>query len=771
MMLPLHTFGESVSENVIRDTVWTISGSPYVLQGDVQIYPGVTLTVQPGVEVVIPVGDSLIVGGELIARGEENNPISFHSDLTIPAYNQPAGIIFLSTAESARFIGGLNPVFSYDHENREIILTYESGSILEYCTFAGLPTAIELDSCYPYIAESTVSGCPYGIQLSENREIPLPQWFFLYHNTFEDCSQNPMWYDLGGSYYFPFALLTGNVIKDSVHDSFVSIYSSHMSGDTFLFLFDNQVINNNGIALDDNGPYTFLYADNNLIDGNNRGISAGNAVLLHNTVTNNLSTQNYSVERGAGIYLNGPRSVLFNNTIQSNAVSSEDYGDNIALRSKEGNQFTLRYNKLGNSNGDLFDIYLDTKYQGIDEDTSSNMSVDAAYNFWESRDTDNLSDHIYDHSDNFLAGTVSYSPVLSSEELQAIEDTQSDLTVPPTLLTPEANAFMPGTLTLNFSWAPVAGATKYLLCTNGHANIPTEAVRIMEVDGQTSAEITYFPFTSYAQKYIYWFVVAGNEKGWSLPSEIRKVYFSIDPYVVSGSVLDENEAPVADVYIKGEGEGVFSSETGTYSLIVRDESAGTGEGGEGYILSLKKRGFSDCYTFPRLKKSFDTFGDLTVISNAAKEQIYAVCGQALDSACGSITGIVVDENDNALSGAEVFVEPASGSIYYLDADNSPDFSLTRTGSSGRFVILNVAPGDYRISANLDGYSFDITDLSGGNFIGPYIRVYQNSITVDALVGSSESESGETDDDGTGSVGDGGGGGGGGCFISTTSGSL
>ncbi|HPJ95464.1 MAG TPA: carboxypeptidase-like regulatory domain-containing protein [Deltaproteobacteria bacterium] len=544
-----------------------------------------------------------------------------------------------------------------------------------------------------------------------------------------------------------------------------------MSGDTFLFLFDNQVINNNGIALDDNGPYTFLYADNNLIDGNNRGISAGNAVLLHNTVTNNLSTQNYSVERGAGIYLNGPRSVLFNNTIQSNAVSSEDYGDNIALRSKEGNQFTLRYNKLGNSNGDLFDIYLDTKYQGIDEDTSSNMSVDAAYNFWESRDTDNLSDHIYDHSDNFLAGTVSYSPVLSSEELQAIEDTQSDLTVPPTLLTPEANAFMPGTLTLNFSWAPVAGATKYLLCTNGHANIPTEAVRIMEVDGQTSAEITYFPFTSYAQKYIYWFVVAGNEKGWSLPSEIRKVYFSIDPYVVSGSVLDENEAPVADVYIKGEGEGVFSSETGTYSLIVRDESAGTGEGGEGYILSLKKRGFSDCYTFPRLKKSFDTFGDLTVISNAAKEQIYAVCGQALDSACGSITGIVVDENDNALSGAEVFVEPASGSIYYLDADNSPDFSLTRTGSSGRFVILNVAPGDYRISANLDGYSFDITDLSGGNFIGPYIRVYQNSITVDALVGSSESESGETDDDGTGSVGDGGGGGGGGCFISTTSGSL
>jgi hypothetical protein len=30
------------------------------------------------------------------------------------------------------------------------------------------------------------------------------------------------------------------------------------------------------------------------------------------------------------------------------------------LKSKEGNQFTVQYNNLGNSNGDGIDLYLDT---------------------------------------------------------------------------------------------------------------------------------------------------------------------------------------------------------------------------------------------------------------------------------------------------------------------------------------------------------------------------------------------------------------------------
>ena len=155
---------------------------------------------------------------------------------------------------------------------------------------------------------------------------------------------------------------------------------------------------------------------------------------------------------------------------------------------------------------------------------------------------------------------------------------------------------------------------------------------------------------------------------------------------------------------------------------------------EGLIYSLKKEGFSDCYTFFRLSESFDIFGNLTIISNAAKDAIYDACGEISNTTKGTIAGIVVDKNDQVLSGAEVFIEPPSGNIYYLDANNLPNLPLAQTGYSRKFVILNVAPGSYRISANLDGQKVSV--------IGPGIIVRENSITVDAFVDKSGLATGE-----------------------------
>jgi hypothetical protein len=740
----------NVTENITQDTTWGTSGSPYIIESDIQVYPNTTLTVEPGVEVVIHVGASLIIGGELIARGEPTNFIIFNSNVTIPAGGQPAGIIFESTAARANFLGDFKPIFSYDHTNRELKLIYESGSILEYCQFSGLPTAIELNGSYPYISNNLITGCPRGIRIAGSNQIPIPQWLFLYQNTIENCSGQAIF--AGTVSPSTFALFTGNIIQSNVdNDQEWAAYLSDLGADTFLFLFNNRIIDNKGYGIVNHGVYTFLYADNNEIVGNGQGLTASNAVLLNNTITNNntCSYPVWAIAKGAGVYLNGPRAVLFNNTIQANEICPGSKGDNIMLKSQEGNQFTIQNNNIGNSNGDKIDIYLDADYQRVDCNTSKNMIVDATNNFWQNRDTNNLSQNIYDFTDDFCAGTVNYQPILSTLM------TPINLTTPPTLIAPEHNALKPGTLTLNFSWQPVSGATKYLLCTNGRANIPTEAMRIMEVHGQTSAEIKYSPSTDYTSKYVYWFVVAGNENGWSLPSEIRKVYFSGDTYLVNGKILDENGIPVSEVYIVGEGgKGVFSDNNGNYTMITRDT------GREGLSYTLIKEGFSDCYTFPRFHESFDTFGDLTIISKAGKDTIYNACGETPDIAKGTIAGIVVDKNDQALTGAEVYIEPSSGNIYYLDENNLPDFSLTKTGSSGKFIMLNVAPGNYRISANLDGYTFSITDTYGQTYIGPNIKVYENSITVDALVEKSEVSTG-----GGGGTSDGGGGGGG-CFIAT-----
>jgi hypothetical protein len=71
------------------DTVWTAANSPYVLQGDLTVPSGKTLTIQPGVEVQLMQGDTLASGldagrteltinGTLLAQGSAQSPIVFH---------------------------------------------------------------------------------------------------------------------------------------------------------------------------------------------------------------------------------------------------------------------------------------------------------------------------------------------------------------------------------------------------------------------------------------------------------------------------------------------------------------------------------------------------------------------------------------------------------------------------------------------------------------------------------------------------------------------
>jgi hypothetical protein len=63
-----------------RDTIWTLVDSPFVISGDVTIYPGATLTIEPAVQVMFGGNFSLIVEGNLIADGAQTNEINFTSN-------------------------------------------------------------------------------------------------------------------------------------------------------------------------------------------------------------------------------------------------------------------------------------------------------------------------------------------------------------------------------------------------------------------------------------------------------------------------------------------------------------------------------------------------------------------------------------------------------------------------------------------------------------------------------------------------------------------
>jgi len=105
----------NVGGYIRTNTVWTADKSPYILTSSIIVNPGVTLTIQPGVEVRLDEGKGIQVDGTLIARGTEQAKIIF----TNSTVNKPWGyILFTDSSQDACF------------DNKG---AYVDGSILEYC--------------------------------------------------------------------------------------------------------------------------------------------------------------------------------------------------------------------------------------------------------------------------------------------------------------------------------------------------------------------------------------------------------------------------------------------------------------------------------------------------------------------------------------------------------------------------------------------------------------------------------------------------------------
>lgn len=86
------------SANITADTNWSITGSPYIIQGQLNVDPGVTLTIDPGVELQFlypPTGTDFFAGpqnlggirveGTLHAVGTSASPITMRLDPAAPA--------------------------------------------------------------------------------------------------------------------------------------------------------------------------------------------------------------------------------------------------------------------------------------------------------------------------------------------------------------------------------------------------------------------------------------------------------------------------------------------------------------------------------------------------------------------------------------------------------------------------------------------------------------------------------------------------------------
>ena len=84
----------TVGGSITAATTWTKEESPYLVTETVEVIEGVTLTIEPGVKAVCNRDTGLVVWGQLIAAGTQEEMIEFTSAEAAPSPGDWDGICF-----------------------------------------------------------------------------------------------------------------------------------------------------------------------------------------------------------------------------------------------------------------------------------------------------------------------------------------------------------------------------------------------------------------------------------------------------------------------------------------------------------------------------------------------------------------------------------------------------------------------------------------------------------------------------------------------------
>ncbi|MCX5885618.1 MAG: DUF1566 domain-containing protein [Proteobacteria bacterium] len=104
------TFGDtSVSGIITNDTTWTEANNPYIIVGNIGVEKGVTLTIEPGVQVIVDGYYYLGLKGKIVANGTDSKPIVFTSS---PSFYDWEGIEFILAPDSD-YSGWEGSIFNY----------------------------------------------------------------------------------------------------------------------------------------------------------------------------------------------------------------------------------------------------------------------------------------------------------------------------------------------------------------------------------------------------------------------------------------------------------------------------------------------------------------------------------------------------------------------------------------------------------------------------------------------------------------------------------
>jgi hypothetical protein len=403
----------NVCGTIIADTTWTKANSPYVLTCSIFVMSGVTLTIEPGVEVRFNGNYSIEIDGTFIAQGTPAAPISFGG----PDSQYWGYIYFRDGSTDAE----------YDAEGQ-----YLSGSIMQYCTvkYAGAAAianngALRLLNAHPFIDHCTIrNNIAKGI-----RAWGLTKTLKIHNNTITNNLDSASG---GGIYLYQSTYPSPNPAVSSIFNNTIS-YNETSGGGGGVYLggteidFLKNVVTHNK-AVDGGGIYSLVSSNN--ISGNlflyNTALNRGGGLVLAGQTVNNIFSDNQAAAGGAYHSINGatsnPVNYLHNNSFVRNAAIN-DATWNLGYTSNISNNL-VAFNRAtgGAPNRNIFlnrtSIILNfnnffgnaSTYELFNNLAESSPDVDGQNNWWGTAVQAEIEARIYDfHLDN-TKGVVDFVP-------------------------------------------------------------------------------------------------------------------------------------------------------------------------------------------------------------------------------------------------------------------------------------------------------------------------------------------------------------------------
>lgn len=337
--------GTEVGGPIISDTIWSSENSPYIVFESIDVWPDVTLTIEPGVTIKVYPEKFISVRGELAARGTKESPIVFTSNQLSPQRGDWRGLS----------IAAQNPLIVDGNGD------YLSGSILEHCVikyggsdsvngeyrFLDSVGSIMIDHCQfennqggahvsgletqpSHIRNSTIVGNvasrrpPFGAGVTGGGI--LIKNVILSSNTIESNVSTAG----GGGIYATESLIEDNLIRyNSSNGDGGGIYARDRVTVT------QNIIYGNSTGGDGGGIFTYFSLNPNderydhLIEfntiNNNYALSGGGGIYARNSLVKQNQVYANSARKGGGILSTG-RADIIENTVYSNVINDE-FGD------------------------------------------------------------------------------------------------------------------------------------------------------------------------------------------------------------------------------------------------------------------------------------------------------------------------------------------------------------------------------------------------------------------------------------------------------------